>query len=76
MKRRRLVRPGPCAEWALRGLHPLFADRVRWGCFCITSVFIPLRSPLHSLSPSLRLSLSPSLVMLIAPKVRASAVLP
>ena len=54
-RRRRLVRPGPCAEWALRGLHPLFADLVRWGCFCITSFFILLRPP-----PPLSLSQSPS----------------
>lgn len=71
-----MVRPGPCAEWALRGLHPVFADLVRWGCFCITSFFILLSPPLHTLSPSLCFCLSPSLVMLIAPKVRASAVLP
>lgn len=54
-----MVRPGPCAEWALRGLHPVFADLVRWGCFCITSFFILLSPPPpHSLSQSLFLSLS------------------
>lgn len=58
-RRRWLVRPGPCAEWALRGLHPVFADLVRWGCFCITSFFILLSPPPpHSLSQSLFLSLS------------------
>lgn len=73
-----VLRPELCGEWGLEGLHRLFAGLVRWGCFCITSFFILRSHPPHT-GPSLFLSLSlcpsPFLVMLIAPKVRASAAL-
>lgn len=79
--RRRWVRTGPCAEWALRGLHPLLPDLVRWweggeeGGFALPISLFYSPPPPYSLSLSLRLCLSLSLVMLIAPKVRASAAL-